>query len=479
MVLLSSSESSTETTDDNGGGNDDKSHYVVNPSGGGKTPPSRGASTKVDPSKTTSGGGHKPGGKTTSGGGHKPGGKTTSRHAPTHGGKTIRPGPIVTKPGTPEPGHHTSVAPRGPTHKPTTTTPPPIIATKMPLVCTVSSVGSAQILLPQLHVCSYVFFTHVMSRNKSLYASDGSGAFQEFVRAIEASGGYSGGISFDMRYGINEKTGAALLPTALEEARTELLELYNKSNIKHYGILNCITMPGLMSYLVAVLPSTFSKMRSLQRGDPNSVIVLAFGAFQVNVSSDWTMYYRRYFQELGNYDVDILIAVTSEEGQIGDKVCYAAPTSVWNTTNTNFSSIERHSKLLLDSQHYPRSSLYVGLSFEMGVNLYQLSHNDTAIEDAPFAPCDQYTQVAYEQVCDPHVRLKTLNNVVESGVISNYVFFYDSWDTIKKKVDAVLSLKLPPKIAWLLYNTHFSMTPGTCISSFDRERKLRDYLASK
>ncbi|KAL3169459.1 hypothetical protein MRX96_045512 [Rhipicephalus microplus] len=154
-----------------------------------------------------------------------------------------------------------------------------------------------------------------------------------------------------------------------------------------------------------------------------------------------------------SYDVDILIAVTSEEGQIGDKVCYAAPTSVWNTTNTNFSSIERHSKLLLDSQHYPRSSLYVGLSFEMGV--------------------------AYEQVCDPHVRLKTLNNVVESGVISNYVFFYDSWDTIKKKVDAVLSLKLPPKIAWLLYNTHFSMTPGTCISSFDRERKLRDYLASK
>ncbi|XP_075723916.1 uncharacterized protein LOC142765992 [Rhipicephalus microplus] len=180
-----------------------------------------------------------------------------------------------------------------------------------------------------------------------------------------------------------------------------------------------------------------------------------------------------------SYDVDILIAVTSEEGQIGDKVCYAAPTSVWNTTNTNFSSIERHSKLLLDSQHYPRSSLYVGLSFEMGVNLYQLSHNDTAIEDAPFAPCDQYTQVAYEQVCDPHVRLKTLNNVVESGVISNYVFFYDSWDTIKKKVDAVLSLKLPPKIAWLLYNTHFSMTPGTCISSFDRERKLRNYLASK
>lgn len=63
---------------------------------------------------------------------------------------------------------------------------------------------------------------------------------------------------FVPRYGINEKTGAALLPTALEEARTELLELYNKSNIKHYGILNCITMPGLMSYLVAVLPSTFS-----------------------------------------------------------------------------------------------------------------------------------------------------------------------------------------------------------------------------
>ncbi|XP_075722605.1 uncharacterized protein LOC142765455 [Rhipicephalus microplus] len=258
MVLLSSSDSSTETTDDNGGGNDDKSHYVVDPSGGGKTPPSRGASTKVDPSKTTSGGGHNPGGQTTSGGGHKPGGKTTSGHAPTHGGKTIRPGPIVTKPGTSEPGHHTSVTPRGPTHKPTTTTPPPIIATKMPLVCTVSSVGSAQILLPQLHVCSYVFFTHVMSRNKRLYASDGSGAFQDFARAIEASGGYTGGISFDMRYGINEKTGAALLPTALEEARTELLELYNKSNIKHYGILNCITMPGLMSYLVAVLPSTFS-----------------------------------------------------------------------------------------------------------------------------------------------------------------------------------------------------------------------------
>ncbi|KAL3196692.1 hypothetical protein MRX96_053941, partial [Rhipicephalus microplus] len=103
-------------------------------------------------------------------------------------------------------------------------------------------------------------------------------------------------------YGINEKTGAALLPTALEEARTELLELYNKSNIKHYSILNCITMPGLMPYLVAVLPSTFSvkyENEVTAGGDSNGVIVLAFGAFQVNVSSDWTMHFRRYFQELG------------------------------------------------------------------------------------------------------------------------------------------------------------------------------------
>ncbi|KAL1467666.1 hypothetical protein MTO96_042008 [Rhipicephalus appendiculatus] len=69
----------------------------------------------------------------------------------------------------------------------------------MPILCTVSSTGTAQILLPQLNVCTYVFFTFVAPRNKSLFATDGSGALQEFVRAIEASPGYSAGMAFDMR----------------------------------------------------------------------------------------------------------------------------------------------------------------------------------------------------------------------------------------------------------------------------------------
>ncbi|KAL1487233.1 hypothetical protein MTO96_046606 [Rhipicephalus appendiculatus] len=138
------------------------------------------------------------------------------------------------------------------------------------------------------------------------------------------------------------------------------------------------------------------------------------------------------------------------------------------------------SKLVLDGKTYSRPNLYVGLSFEMGVNLYQLTQKDTPIESAPFTNCDQFTQVGYEQVCDPHAKLKTLDNlVVESGVILDSVFFYDSWDTMKKKVDGVLKLKLPKNVAWLLFNTHLSDASWTCSSSLDRERKLRDYLASK
>ncbi|XP_037500004.1 uncharacterized protein LOC119374024 [Rhipicephalus sanguineus] len=171
--------------------------------------------------------------------------------------------------------------------------------------------------------------------------------------------------------------------------------------------------------------------------------------------------------------------MTSVETMETDKMCFAGPPTVWNSTNIAFTSIERVSRYLLDSQTYPEK-LYMGVSFEMGVNLYQLTETDTPIESAPYAPCDQFTQVGYEQVCDPHAKLKTLDNVVvESGVILDYVFFYDSWDTMKKKVDRLLKLNLRKNIAWLLYNTHFSDTPWTCSPSFDRERKLRDYLASK
>ncbi|XP_075556722.1 uncharacterized protein LOC142588787 [Dermacentor variabilis] len=135
--------------------------------------------------------------------------------------------------------------------------------------------------------------------------------------------------------------------------------------------------------------------------------------------------------------------------------------------------------MLLASQSYPRKELYVGLSFEMGVTMYQLKNVSALPEKALYAPCTGFTLVGYEQVCDPRVNLTRMDDLpAEFGATPTSVFFYDSWETMKGKVDRVLRLPMRDKIAWLLFDTHLSDATWECSASWEREQKLQKYLAT-
>ncbi|XP_049527497.1 uncharacterized protein LOC125947159 [Dermacentor silvarum] len=122
--------------------------------------------------------------------------------------------------------------------------------TRMPLVCTVGSKGTAFSMFPPTGVCSHVFFTHVLVSGGALHATgDGGGAWEDFVRAMQAEefAEYPAGISFDMLY--------AMTPAYLDDptVHKELEELAAGSNIKHYGILNVVTRAPHLYHLVAAV----------------------------------------------------------------------------------------------------------------------------------------------------------------------------------------------------------------------------------
>ncbi|XP_077524144.1 uncharacterized protein LOC144135309 [Amblyomma americanum] len=66
----------------------------------------------------------------------------------------------------------------------------------------------------------------------------------------------------------------------------------------------------------------------------------------------------------------------------------------------------------------------------------------------------------------------------EFGAISSSDFFYDSWETMKIKVDNVMKLQVRNKIAWMLFDTHLSDITWNCTAPRDRERKLKEYLGT-
>nr|XP_054928968.1 uncharacterized protein LOC129385835 [Dermacentor andersoni] len=345
-------------------------------------------------------------------------------------------------------------------------------ATRTPLVCTVGGGALAFTAYPSPTVCSYVFFTHVLVSGGKLRGSESGEGFEDFVRSLREDelAENAGGVSFDARY---------LNATSLDDGAVKLeLEDLAANNIRHYGILNIISLASYIPTLVATVGTVVTKLRTLQGGDRSAHLVLAAGIWNYNLSSAWATY-QAQFGVLASYDVDIVISISSVQTMPLSERCQVAPPTVWKTTSAAYPGFDKHATLLLNSTAYSRPDLYVGLSFEMGVLLYQLKDPSTPRERVPYAPCTDFALVGYEQVCDPNVILSHMDELpAEFGASSSSVFFYDSWETMKRKVDSVMKLPVRKKIAWLLFDTHLSDVTWDCTEAKEREEALKEHIAS-
>ncbi|XP_070378484.1 uncharacterized protein [Dermacentor albipictus] len=410
---------------------------------------------------------------------------TTSAITATSGGLATRPTAFPPKRRTPgfpvveeetippaveprtRPRRHTGRTRRVASTKTTTTT-----TTRTPLVCTVSGGALAFTAYPSPTVCSYVFFTHVLVGEGKLRASESGVGLDDFVRSLRGDdfSGYPGGVSFDARY---------LDPASLDDGGVKLeLEKLAANNIRHRGILNVFSLASYFPTLVTTVGAAVTKLRTLMGGDRSAHIVLAAGIWNYNDTGAWNVY-KTQFGVMANFDVNILISISSVRTMALRERCQVAPPTVWRTTRDNFPGFDKHATLLLSSTAYTRPDLYVGLSFEMGVMLYQLTDTSTPRERVPYAPCTDVVLVGYEQVCDPKVSLSRMDELpAEFGATSSSVFFYDSWETMKRKVDNVMKLPLRKKIAWMLFDTHLSDVTWECIKPKEREKAFKEYIES-
>ncbi|XP_075553969.1 uncharacterized protein LOC142586984 [Dermacentor variabilis] len=374
--------------------------------------------------------------------------------------------PPAVEPKTRYPRSTSSASTVASTESTTTTT------TRTPLVCTVGGGALAFTAYPSPAICSYVFYTHVLVSGGRLRGSESGEGLQDFVRSLREDefSGYPGGVSFDARY---------LNAASLDDGAVKLeLEELAANNIRHYGILNIISLASYMPTLVTTVGTVVTKLRMLQGGERSAHLVLAAGIWNHNEFGAWAAY-QGQFGVLANFDVDIVISISSVRTMPLHERCQVAPPTVWKTTSAAYPGFDKHATLLLNSTAYPRPDLYVGLSFEMGVMLYQMKDPSTPREKVPYAPCTDFALVGYEQVCDPNVRLSRMDELpAEFGATSSSVFFYDSWETMKRKVESVMKLPVRKKIAWLLFDTHLSDVTLNCTAAKEREKALKKYIAS-
>ncbi|KAH8028982.1 hypothetical protein HPB51_021837 [Rhipicephalus microplus] len=204
-----------------------------------------------------------------------------------------------------------------------------------------------------------------------------------------------------------------------DQAMKKHLDKLASANIKNYGILNMVTSVKTWDDSMNRARGTIAKLKEIQGDDSNRKIVIALGLFDYNEPNAWDKY-RKGFRDavdtnneqvnpkvrhvgvdLGarNTMADTVIAISSMSMVESSDTCYAAPTSVLDssrlqdparTTAKSYPDLKTHAALVSANVMYNKNSTRLGLSFEMGALFYSLNETTDSLEKRAYHPCERF-----------------------------------------------------------------------------------------
>nr|XP_037275852.1 uncharacterized protein LOC119168558 [Rhipicephalus microplus] len=260
------------------------------------------------------------------------------------------------------------------------------------LVCTLGAFAVINAMYPPDGLCDYLFYTHVIVFNKTeLVGVEVNASWTLFKKEIAARSMTAGGVSFDFKY----VTAQAFDDQAMKKHLDKLAS----ANIKNYGILNMVTSVKTWDDSMNRARGTIAKLKEIQGDDSNRKIVIALGLFDYNEPNAWDKYRKGFRDAVENTMADTVIAISSMSMVESSDTCYAAPTSVLDssrlqdparTTAKSYPDLKTHAALVSANVMYNKNSTRLGLSFEMGALFYSLNETTDSLEKRAYHPCERF-----------------------------------------------------------------------------------------
>lgn len=318
-----------------------------------------------------------------------------------------------------------------------------------------------------------MYYTHVVIQGDNIRGAKVETSWESFKQAAARYQYVKMGISFDHRY-----ITAAKITTA-----TNALALLSSSNIRHFGVLNMITKHTELLNIVTPMKPV---LEEIKKQFNHSHTVIAIG------SRDYSDQGFRTFSDIiktavDTFAVDTVIAIASVSSAPSRSECSAVPPNVLHT-----SAMDKNPSLaklwqLLERNATTKQTTTLGLSFEMGTLMYELSSDHKKLADAVYALCTATILTSREALCGSGISVDESTQKLPAPYLTYGAFptggnkkrvvFTDFKTSAAEKFVNVSrgtgSTNLRSRVAWMLFNVHLEDTAQKCgVKPFEVEEKF-------
>ncbi|XP_075722271.1 uncharacterized protein LOC142765357 [Rhipicephalus microplus] len=325
-------------------------------------------------------------------------------------------------------------------------------------------------MYPPDGLCNYLFYTHVIVFNKTELAGvEVNASWTLFKKQIAARTKTAGGASFDAKY----VTAQAFDDQGLKKHLAKLAS----ANVKNYGILNMVTSVKNWDDFMNRARGTIAKLKAIQGNDSKRKIVMAIGLFDYNEPNAWDKYRKGFQDAVESTMADTVIAISSMSMMETSETCYAAPTSVLDSSRLqdpartiakSYPDLKTHAALISANTMYNKNGTRLGLSFEMGTLYYKLNETTDSLENRPYHPCERFylTSIDVVDCIGGLYDIDLLPGGMKFGspfVGPDVVVTWEDEESLKYKFYGLQnSTNLREGLSWLLYDVNFGDFSKNC-----------------
>ncbi|XP_065292754.1 uncharacterized protein [Dermacentor albipictus] len=357
--------------------------------------------------------------------------------------------------------------------------PTPTTKTQLPkyreLLCTVGESAVIKSMYPPDRMCTYLYYTHVVILGDRIHAAKVENSWSSFKYEPLKYGNVDMGASFDYRYVTVDK---------IRGATRAMTELYGYNRIRNFGVLNVVAKAGDILKAVQSMKPVFDEIFKHFNGSHN---VIAIGVRDYS-SPSMVSFEQAVKLALDSLAVDTVIAISSAISAESRADCRAVP------PNILYSSAEDKNpslvKLwpLLKRNATDKQTTTLGLSFEMGTLIYELTSDQNDLASAINAKCYRGSLTGREALCgtakDVDKGKQTLaapyltyGGFPTSGNKKRVVFTdyqHSATERFLNVSGGTGSDNLRSRVAWMLFNVHLEDTAKTCggIEPFELENSF-------
>nr|XP_054927936.1 uncharacterized protein LOC129380230 [Dermacentor andersoni] len=326
-------------------------------------------------------------------------------------------------------------------------------------------------MYPPDRMCTYLYYTHVIIDGNNIYGVKVESSWLSYKYRALTYRNVKMGVSFDHRYITADK---------IKIAASALAKL-SDNNIRHFGVLNVIGKGSDILIAVDSMKPVFEEIKKNFRGSHN---VIAIGERDYSLPRMVTLKLA-VEQAVNSFAVDTVIAITSVSSAESRESCRAVPPNLLRSRPD-----EKNPSLvklwpLLKRNATDKQTTTLGLSFEMGTLIYELTSEYNNLASAVNAKCNGTSLTSREALCGSANVVDTAKQKLAAPYLTyggfptagnkRRVVFTDYLHTATERFMNVSggtgSNNLRSRVAWMLFNVHLGDTAQRCggIRTFELE----------